>query len=149
MASRIKRVTARAPGSLLIALSFIAGVGSATATDAACPRLPPLFPSAHVSTLQIRNLVTNLVVRDGLQCKEFAPHQIQCDSRALPEVWIFVQPGHPAYPAVSRGIIVRSGTLTCILRDGYFAGSESAFRAWMAKLTGYDKRIIEKVRHES
>lgn len=148
MGTRIKTAAAKVLSLIPIAVALVTSAGPATAADTACPRLPRMFPSAHVSALQIHDLVTHLVSGDGLQCIEFGPHEVQCDSPTLPEVWIFTQPGHPAYPAVSRGVIVRNGTLTCVMRDGYFAGNESAFRAWMAELVDYDNHLIEKVRRQ-
>lgn len=148
MDSRIRSLGAKVLSLLPLMLLFASGPGIAVASDAACPRLRSLFPSPHVSALQIRGLFTDLTTGNEVQCKEYGPHQVQCASRTLPEVWIFTEPGHPAYPAVSRGIIVRRGTLTCVLRDGYFAGNKSAFAAWMAELIGYDNKLIARVRQQ-
>ena len=36
--------------------------------------------------------------------------------------------------------------MVCLIRDGYFAGQEAPFSAWMDSLKKYDALIIEKAR---
>jgi hypothetical protein len=133
-------------GQLILSLSMCLTAHAGTTSPTECPNLQPRFPSAHVSIVEIRDLFTEVTGRAGTRCREFGRYQVQCDAESQAEVWIFTLPGHPAYPAVSRGEIRKFGALLCILRDGYFAGDEPAFAAWLGDLTTYDKQVINRFR---
>ena len=78
---------------------------------------------------------------------EISANQVQCNSDSLPELWWFTEPGHPAYPSASRGQMMRNDATgaVCLLRDGYFAGAEAPFAAWMDWLKKYDQATIDRV----
>ena len=101
-----------------------------------------------MSTALKTDLMSSVKLRRGIHCRAFAPKELQCNSDSLPELWWFTEPGHPAYPSASRGQMVRSEAtgMVCLIRDGYFAGQEAAFSAWMDSLKKYDAMIIEKAR---
>jgi hypothetical protein len=132
--------------SIRVALYLLFGVSpSASAT---CPAAEPLYPSAKISTQQIQDLVASVKLRPGTHCKVFGPHQLQCNSDSLSELWWFTEPGHAAHPAASRGQILASvqARETCLLRDGYFAGSERPFARWMRELKRYDDETVARLR---
>jgi hypothetical protein len=114
--------------------------------DAQCPDIPAKFPTAHVSETQMRELVTAVSKPPDFHCRPFGPHQLQCDSNTVPEIWILTEPGHPAHPAASRGELLTNGHMTCIVRDGYFAGDERAFADWLNDLERYDEQAIARTR---
>jgi hypothetical protein len=92
------------------------------------------------------DLVTSVKLRPGTHCKQFGSLSVQCNSDSLPEIWWFTEPGHPAYPSASRGQVLfhAQSSQICLQRDGYFAGDEQAFSAWMGELAGYDRATIER-----
>jgi hypothetical protein len=128
-----------------IALSALILTVLATTTALAdCPSPQPLFPGGKVSDQQLQDLIASVKLRPGTHCKPFGPMQIQCNSDSLPELWWFTEAGHPAHPAASRGQLMYNEQTreACLVRDGYFAGQESAFVDWLAELKRYDERIV-------
>ena len=124
--------------------------GTPSLASAACPDLDRLYPSAKISVLQMGELLDSVKHRAGMNCTAFGPRALRCSSNTSHEIWWLTEPGHPAYPAISRGV-VRWNEPTheiCMMRDGYFAGDEEAFAAWFRELQGYDeltkKRFLEK-----
>jgi hypothetical protein len=124
------------------------GLLFAVVADATCPELTHLFPTPHISLQQFTELRAAVLSRPGNSCRPFGPNQLECGSDSSRELWWFTDAGHPAHPAASRGQIMteRESSLTCLVRDGYFAGEESPFAAWMRTLRKYDDDTIASFR---
>jgi hypothetical protein len=108
----------------------------------------PLYPDAKISTEQFQNLLVSLKSRSGFRCDTFGPQQLRCGSDNTPEIWWLTEAGHPAHPAVSRGQTLldsKSGE-TCLVRDGYFAGAEAPFAAWMKELKKFDELTVQRLK---
>jgi hypothetical protein len=113
-----------------------------------CPDPQPVFSSAHVSATQLQALYTAVSSPKDAHCKPFQADSTQCVSDSVPEIWIFTKPGNPAHPAASRGQIFMNGVVTCIVRDGYFGGSEAAFRTWLASLREWDQTALARAKQQ-
>jgi hypothetical protein len=112
----------------------------------ACPAPTPLYPEAKVSVEQFQSLVASLKGRPGFRCDNFGPSQLRCGSDDNPEIWWVTTPGHPAHPAVSRGQILPDSKTheTCLVRDGYYAGAEAPFAAWIKELKQFDELTVQR-----
>jgi hypothetical protein len=108
--------------------------------------IQPRFPQAHISTEQWQSYLDEVKAIPGVACAEAASHQYKCNSTAQQTMWVFTLKGHPAHPAVSRGVMVTHqatpATTVGIDRSGYFAGKEEAFRSWMREFDALDQRQI-------
>jgi hypothetical protein len=131
----------------LLLFALLIAPGAATSASDACPQPQSLYPSPKVTSQEILDLIKSVKLRPGTHCRAFAQNQVQCNSDSLPELWWFTEPGHPAYPSASRGQMMRNDATgaVCLLRDGYFAGAEAPFAAWMDWLKKYDQATIDRV----
>jgi hypothetical protein len=78
-------------------------------------------------------------------CRDDPPNEFICSSGSQQSIWVFTRPGHPAHPAVSRGVVIKlvaSGQKVRIERSGHYAGSAQAFEAWMTDLAQRDARKL-------
>jgi hypothetical protein len=61
-------------------------------------------------------------------------------------MWTFTLPGHPAHPAVSRGVMLvqqtDQGSRVGIDRSGHYAGDGAAFEAWMKEFHVVDQKQV-------
>ena len=123
-------------------------VAALPVASASCPKPIPLYPSAKISTQQYQDLFDSVTLRPDTHCKVFGPQQLQCNSDSLGELWWFTRPGHPAHPAASRGQMMHNNQTqeTCLIRDGYFAGTEAAFASWLGELKRYDEQTVARFR---
>ena len=129
---------------VLLSAIIVSLSGTLMAED--CPQLPPLFADPHVTQGQVQTLLTDVRKQPHMTCAPFDLHTVKCTSEADPVVFIFTMPGHPAHPAVSRGAVLWNGSTACIVRDGYFAGDEMAFRGWISNLKKYDESVVNQFR---
>lgn len=109
----------------------------------------PRFPQAHISMEQWQSYLDEVKAIPGVTCAEAASHQYKCNSAAQQTMWVFTLKGHPAHPAVSRGVMVMHQATEAtpaatvgIDRSGYFAGKENAFRSWMREFDALDQHQI-------
>jgi hypothetical protein len=109
----------------------------------------PRFPQAQISMDQWQSYLDEVKAIPGVACAEAASHQYKCNSAAQQTMWVFTVKGHPAHPAVTRGVMVvrqatqaDQATTVGIDRSGYFAGKEAAFRSWMREFDALDQHQI-------
>ena len=109
----------------------------------------PRFPQAQISMEQWQSYLDEVKAIPGVACAEAASHQFKCNSAAQQTMWVFTLKGHPAHPAVSRGVMVmrpatqaNQAATVGIDRSGYFAGKEDAFRSWMREFDALDQQQI-------
>jgi len=107
---------------------------------------PPRFPSGQISVADWKGYLTEVKAISDVHCQDYAANQYVCDSRERRTIWVFTREGHPAHPAVSRGVMVvsktDSGTIIGIDRSGHYAGDADAFRKWMSEFVILDKRQV-------
>jgi hypothetical protein len=93
---------------------------------------------------QLESYKSEIEAMPDIQCRDIWAHQRQCSSNAQFTLWTFTLPGHPAHPAVSRGVMVvgqtSSGTVVGIDRSGHYAGDGAAFEAWMKEFRVVDQK---------
>jgi hypothetical protein len=127
-------------GALLLMLPLL-GIAQSSQSPA-----QPRFPQAHISVEQWQSYLDEVKAIPGIACAEAASHQYKCNSTAQQTMWVFTLKGHPAHPAVSRGVmVIRQATpanSVGIDRSGYFAGNQEAFRSWMREFDALDQRQI-------
>jgi len=133
---------------VLIWLSACLTIAAPLALSASCPEPTHLYPSAHVSIQQYQDLYDSFTRRPDTHCKDFGPHQVQCNSDSIGEIWWFTRPGHPAHAAASRGQMMYNTQTqeACLVRDSYFAGDETAFASWLVELKHYDDQTVARFR---
>ena len=82
----------------------------------------------------------------GVKCTDYVANQYVCDSAAQRTIWVFTSAGHPAHPAVSRGVMFINegprGAFLGIDRSGHYAGDLIAFDKWMREFAVLDQRQI-------
>ena len=114
-------------------------------SSADCPVPAPLYSNAKISADQYQSLIASLKSHSSFRCDKFGPHQLRCGSDDVPEIWWLTEPGHLAHPAVSRGQMLLGPTgETCLVRDGYYAGAEAPFAAWMKELKNFDELTVKR-----
>jgi len=97
--------------------------------------------------ISTKSLVASLTGHSGFRCDTFGPQQLRCGSEHVPEIWWLTRSGHPAHPAVSRGLMLLGTTgETCLVRDGYYAGTEAPFAAWMKELKNFDELTVKRLK---
>jgi hypothetical protein len=110
-----------------------------------CGDAPPSrFSSTHITVDEWRMFLAEVTGTSGVRCRDVLTNQLQCDSKSQATIWIFTRAGHPAHPAVTRAILRASGSQLGIDRTGHYAGSESAFRAWMSQFVDLDQRSVNE-----
>jgi hypothetical protein len=115
-----------------------------SAQDSAPPA--PRFPTARITADQLGAYTAEVQSISDIQCRDIWAHQRECSSDVQKTIWIFTLPGHPAHPAVSRGImIIRQidrGTTVGIDRVGHYAGDSAAFDKWMNEFRVVDQKQL-------
>jgi len=106
--------------------------------------IPPMFASAQISLEQLTSLIAEVEAIPDVECRYIRAFQRQCSSASRSTIWTFTRPGHPAHPAVSRGVLVTSPNHIAIDRSGHFVGDEASFRKWMDEWAVVDKRQIQE-----
>lgn len=108
--------------------------------------IPPRFPTTQISEEQWNAYLTEVKAVPDVRCKDAASKQYICDSSSQHTIWVFTRGGHPAHPAVSRGVMViqqsAQSTTVGIDRSGHCAGDRAAFDAWMKEFSVLDKKQI-------
>jgi hypothetical protein len=126
-------------------VAAIASLLLATAALADGP-VAPRYADAHVTAAQIRGYQSEVEAKADARFKNDSANQRICDSSSEMTIWVFTLPGHPAHPAVSRGVMVFAendqGTSVGIDRSGHYAGDLNAFKAWMAEFGRLDQRQL-------
>jgi hypothetical protein len=114
----------------------------ARATEAQAPR----FPQSQITKDQWNAYLAEVQKMPDTLCRDNLPNEFICSSGSQQSIWVFTRSGHPAHPAVSRGVIVKvvasTGQEVRIERSGHYAGSPKAFEAWMNELTQRDARML-------
>jgi hypothetical protein len=115
---------------------------------------PARFPTAKITTEQLLTYKSEIEAMPGIQCRDILAHQRQCSSNGQFTVWTFTLAGHPAHPAVSRGVMLvrqtSSGSTIGIDRSGHYAGDSAAFETWMNDFQLVDQEIaaIWQAKHQ-
>ena len=108
--------------------------------------VPPRFPTGQVSSADIQAYLAEVKAIPDVRCEEAAAHQLKCDSGAQRTIWVFTLEGHPAHPAVSRGVMVvnriGTGMMLGIDRSGHYAGDAAAFNKWFAEFAELDTKQV-------
>ena len=114
----------------------------ALATAVADGPIAPRFPTAQISVDQWSAYLAQVKALPDARCKDAPSNQYICDSASQTTIWVFTREGHPAHPAVSRGIMVFQqtvqGATVGIDRSGHYAGDRAAFDAWMKEFARLD-----------
>ncbi|HUI62192.1 MAG TPA: hypothetical protein VLX90_18345 [Steroidobacteraceae bacterium] len=106
------------------------------ATAAADGQISPRFATSQISSEQWQTYLSEVKVVADVQCKVDADSKAyMCRSSAQRTLWVFTRKGHPAHPAVFRGVIViqqtPQGPSVDLDRSGHYAGNRAAFEVWM------------------
>ena len=129
------------PGLYLMLLGLFA-LTSANAEEAISPR----FATSQISMEQWNAYLAEVKAVPDVQCKEDQINEYICNSSEQHTIWIFTTPGHPAHPAVSRGVMVMQqtdkGPSVGIDRSGNYAGHRAEFDVWMRQFEMLDKRQV-------
>jgi len=127
---------------LCLALVGLLGLATALADASIALR----FPTVQISVDQWSAYLTEVKALPDARCKDAPSNQYICDSASQRTIWVFTREGHPAHPAVSRGIMViqqtPQGAMLGIDRSGHYAGSRAAFDAWMKEFASLDHRQV-------
>jgi hypothetical protein len=107
---------------------------------------PARFPTAKITMEQLETYKSEIEAIPDIQCRDIWAHQRQCSSSAQFTMWTFTLPGHPAHPAVSRGVMLvqqtDQGSRVGIDRSGHYAGDGAAFEAWMKEFHVVDQKQV-------
>ena len=109
------------------------------------------FQTAKISIGQWQTLLAEVEATPDVKCDRDLTYQYICDIASQRTIWVFTTVGHPAHPAVSRGILFQSrgpgGAILNIDRSGHYAGDRAEFEKWIRQLVILDqKRIADLVR---
>lgn len=108
--------------------------------------IAPRYKTAKITVEQWQRLLAEVKAMPGIKCSDYVQKQYVCDSAAQRTIWVFTAVGHPAHPAVSRGILfvnrVPGGAMLGIDRSGHYAGDRAAFEKWMQEFAVLDQRQI-------
>jgi hypothetical protein len=129
----------------IISCAFIAACllqSVARSSDSIAPR----YATAKITVEQWRHLLAEVKALPDVKCINYVLNQYACDSAAQRTIWIFTSVGHPAHPAVSRGILFANrapaGAILGIDRSGHYSGNRAAFEKWMQEFAFLDQRQI-------
>ncbi|MGC1458269.1 MAG: hypothetical protein WA825_08350 [Steroidobacteraceae bacterium] len=129
------------PGLYLMLL----GLFTLTSANADEP-IPPRFPALQITTDQWKAYLAEVKALPDVQCMEDRINQLTCNSSEQHTIWVFTTPGHPAHPAVSRGVIVMQqtakGATVSIDRSGHYAGHRAEFDVWMRQFAMLDRTQV-------
>ena len=110
--------------------------------------IAPRFPAGQITPDEWSQYLAEVKAKSGVHCEDAPANQYICDSRTERTIWVFTREGHPAHPAVSRGIMVvrhlDQATTLGIDRSGHFAGDKTAFDAWIVEFQKLDRRQVEQ-----
>jgi len=103
------------------------------------------FPE-KITTLQLDSYKAAVEAISDIECRDIWAHQRQCSSAAQTTIWTFTLPGHPAHPAVSRGVMTvqqtSHGAIVGIRRSSHYAGNTAAFEAWVKDFHFVDEKQV-------
>jgi hypothetical protein len=106
----------------------------------------PRFPTEKITPQELQTYASEIERIPDIQCRDIWAHQRSCSSSSLFTIWTFTEPGHPAHPAVSRGVMVMktsdAGSTLGIERSGYYAGEYAAFDHWMKDFAAVDTKQV-------
>jgi hypothetical protein len=116
-------------------LFLIFGFAVSSCVLAADP--PPRFPHEPITPTEWESYLSEVNAIPDVRCEKTPKSELYCVSDMRTSVWVFTIEGHPAHPAIATGVLVVYGQAAAgILFRGYYAGDESAFRAWEAGALG-------------
>ena len=127
--------------------SVLWGLMILTTAWAAGP-ITPRFSTVQITSEQWTAYLSEVKAMPDVRCESFQAAQLMCDSSTQHTIWIFTRWGHPAHPAVSRGVMVLGqagqGVTIGIDRSGHYAGNRAAFYAWMDQFAPLDQSQIKQ-----
>jgi hypothetical protein len=100
--------------------------------------IAPEFTTAKVTAEQLQAYTAQVEAMTDIQCHDIGANQRQCSSDSQMTIWTFTRPGHPAHPAVTRGILRVSPPYVGIDRSGVYAGDDGAFANWIKEWVAVD-----------
>ena len=108
--------------------------------------IPPRFATTQISMEQWKAYLAEVKALPDAQCMEDRIYQYTCNSSEQHTIWVFTVRGHPAHPAVSRGVKVMQqtaqGAAVSIDRSGHYAGRRAEFDLWMKQFAMLDKQQV-------
>jgi hypothetical protein len=132
----------RAFGATLLAALLLS---SPTLADSG---VAPRFPNGRVTAGEVLQFMAEVKAIPDVQCATDQNFQLTCESNSQRTFWVFTLDGHPAHPAVSRGILVISDTGAGISigidRTAHYAGDVEAFRRWISEFAQIDEKQVAK-----
>lgn len=135
----------RQRGILFLLVVVLGGIQRAGLAD----DLPaPRYATDQINLAEWQAYFAEVKAISDVQCRDIEPMQHVCDSRSQRTIWVFTRTGHPAHPAVSRGIVisqpVTGGSTLGIDRSGHYVGDRVAFSKWMIELVDSDQRQVSE-----
>jgi hypothetical protein len=111
--------------------------------------IAPRFPTGRVTANEVLQFMAEVKAIPDVRCATDQNHQLICESTSQRTFWVFTLDGHPAHPAVSRGIMVVSdtgaGMSVGIDRTAHYAGDVDAFRRWISDFADLDEKQIAQL----
>jgi hypothetical protein len=108
--------------------------------------IAPHFATTQITPEQWSSYLNEVKAVPDVRCEEAASAQYICDSAGQRTIWVFTREGHPAHPAVSRGVMVirqtSQGATVGIDRSGHYAGDHGAFEDWMKEFAALDQKQV-------
>ena len=130
----------RAFGATLLAALLLS---SPTLADSG---VAPRFPNGRVTADEVLQYMAEVKAIPDVRCVTDQGYQLICESTSQRTFWVFTLDGHPAHPAVSRGIMVVSdtgaGMSIGIDRTAHYAGDVEAFRRWISDFAQIDEKQV-------
>jgi hypothetical protein len=123
---------------ILFLILGLAVTGTALAADP-----PPRFPNEHISLADWQAYLDEVKLIPDVHCEKSRRSELYCVSDSLTSIWVFTETDHPAHPAVSTVVLAVYTHSDGMLFRAYYAGNESAFRAWAVSAIG-DPPIMDK-----
>lgn len=108
--------------------------------------IAPRYSTARIAIEQWQAYLAEVKAIPDSKCTDYVLMQYACDSAVQRTIWVFTRAGHPAHPAVSRGILfvsqVTGGAVLGIDRSGHYVGDRAAFEKWMKEFAALDQRQV-------
>jgi hypothetical protein len=115
----------------LRATNVILTLAFAMSSSASVADPPPRFPNEHITLADWQAYLGEVKLIPDVHCDVTPKSELYCLSNSRASAWVFTTEGHPAHPAVVTGVLATYGLAAAgIMFRAYYAGSESAFRAW-------------------